>query len=391
MEVKKITIQQADILSQASKDKALQNDLNIKLTTTDPNIILNSLPDALKSKGIEKLPNIINKQISQIKNFIIPAITNLIISKLNIRPIILNFIIKKDFSKPAITKLGSDLGGELTSVDPKLIEDVFTGKINLKAISFEQRKLILTTLIILFPPSCPPQPVLKNIINTRNNLLGSLEKIAQILQTITVALTIASIGLRISKSILKTLRGIKLSILIVGKQLSLFVPPLRLPAGLQSALSEIDIVAEQQKYTLTGTPKIDKLESAINSVAPPIAVISTTINTAILLLRTLDIFLLKCLIENDIKDELTPISEDLQNISNRQEIAEETLNQTPYQGFIIEIEEVPFSPTVTRRKAVGINQSGIRLIETPLSFTTNNQTLIDELKLIIDRDNLKAY
>ena len=95
MEVKKITIQQADILSQASKDKALQNDLNIKLTTTDPNIILNSLPEALKSKGSEKLPNIINKQISQIKNFIIPAITNLIISKLNIRPIILNFIIKK--------------------------------------------------------------------------------------------------------------------------------------------------------------------------------------------------------------------------------------------------------------------------------------------------------
>lgn len=391
MEIKKINIQQADILSQASKDKALQNDLNIKLTTTDPNVVFNSLPNALKPKGIEKLPNIINKQISQIKNLIIPTITNLIISKLNVRPIVLNFVIKKDFSKPAIIKLGSDLGGELTSVDPKLIEDVFTGKINLKTISFEQRKSILATLIILFPPSCPPQPVLKNIINIRNNLLGSLEKIVQILQTITVALTIASIGLRISKSILKTLRGIKLSILIVGKQLSLFVPPLRLPAGLQSALSEIDIIAEQQKYTLTGTPKIDKLESAINSVAPPIAVISTTINTAILLLRILDIFLLKCLIENNIKDELTPISEDLQNINNRQEIAEETLNQTSYQGFIIEIEEVPFNPTVIRRKAVGINQSGIKLIETPLSFTTNPQTLIEELKLIIDRDNLKAY
>ena len=97
------------------------------------------------------------------------------------------------------------------------------------------------------------------------------------------------------------------------------------------------------------------------------------------------------MIENNIKDEPTPISEDLQNINNRQEIAEETLNQTSYQGFIIEIEEVPFNPTVIRRKAVGINQSGIKLIETPLSFTTNPQTLIEELKLIIVRDNLKAY
>ncbi len=62
-----------------------------------------------------------------------------------------------------------------------------------------------------------------------------------------------------------------------------------------------------------------------------------------------------------------------------------------YNGFTLDIVEEPFSPTVKRIKAVARNPQGIILLQTPLSFTTLSQVLITELKLIIDKSNLKAY
>ena len=90
-------------------------------------------------------------------------------------------------------------------------------------------------------------------------------------------------------------------------------------------------------------------------------------------------------------NSLIPISKEIKDIADAQIQADNTQNETTYQGFIIEIEIVPYTPTVDRRRALGKNQSGIVLIQTELSFTTDDQTLIDELKLIIGRDNLKAF
>ena len=66
------------------------------------------------------------------------------------------------------------------------------------------------------------------------------------------------------------------------------------------------------------------------------------------------------------------------------------LEISTYNGFILEIVEEQYSPTVKRVKAVAKNAQGIILLQTPPSFTTTPQVLIEELKLIIDSSNLKA-
>jgi hypothetical protein len=111
------------------------------------------------------------------------------------------------------------------------------------------------------------------------------------------------------------------------------------------------------------------------------AILSTDINSE------LDIFIKQC---NEYAN-LDSTSPEIDLIVSNQVQANISQNQNTYKGFVIEIEEVPYVPNVTRKRAVGKNQQGIVLIQTELSFTTNNQTLINELKLIIDRDNLKGY
>ena len=136
-----------------------------------------------------------------------------------------------------------------------------------------------------------------------------------------------------------------------------------------------------------GNSKLSKLIAIIGGASLVISIISQSILSAVESLKLIDFVLSTC----DPNNSLSPISHEINSIANTQLQSQKTQNQTSYNGFIIEIVEVPYTSTVTRRKAVGKNSQGIVLIETELSFTTNNQTLINELKLIIDRDNLKAY
>ena len=87
---------------------------------------------------------------------------------------------------------------------------------------------------------------------------------------------------------------------------------------------------------------------------------------------------------------LEPLNEYLINVKETYKNISKDIDRV-YQGFNLDIIEEQYSPTVKRIKAVAKNPQGIILLQTPYSFTTIPQILIDELKIIIDKNNLKAY
>jgi hypothetical protein len=227
---------------------------------------------------------------------------------------------------------------------------------------------------------CLPEAQLNSLITQRNNIVDTLNQIEKYLNLTTKAIGITSTVLTTLITTAQTLRGLKPAAIAATA-----ASPA--PGPFASLVLQINETLDNLKFDSLGNSKLNKLKIIIDSTATPIALTSKFISQAITTLDLIDIIIKKC----SPNSTLSSISQDLINITEAEVKASQTQNNITYKGFIIEIQEVPFSPTVNRRKAVGKNAQGISLIETPLSFTTISQILINELKLIIDRDNLKAY
>lgn len=225
---------------------------------------------------------------------------------------------------------------------------------------------------------CPAPTTLNQLIETRNNIVDQLNGIGNRLnlanttvQSLTSATNVAQTTINLANTVQTGLNLAAASGILLGPALGPVVANIN---NLQKIIEKV-------------LPLINSTNSALYGTSVPLGIISYVITQAISLLSLLDVLINFCSTETD--SPLTPVSDTIQQVTIRQ--VQANVDSGSYNGFVIEIEEVPFSPTVTRRKAVAFNQSGIALLETPLSFTTNEQTLINELKLIIDRDNLRSY
>ena len=237
-----------------------------------------------------------------------------------------------------------------------------------------------TALISAVNDLCLPARQLDLIILQRNNIVNKLNQIGTFLDTASITAGITSTVLDTLITTAKTLRILKPS-LIAADAAGGGIGPF---ASLALQANELlDVL----KFDSLGNSKLNKLKSIVDNTAAPISITSIFISKAISTLNSIDIVLKKC----SPNSTYLSISKDLNTINLRQSIAENTLNDATYKGFVLEVEIVPYTPTVNRRRAIGKNQSGIITIQTELSFTTDNSTLINEVKLIIDRDNLKAY
>lgn len=228
---------------------------------------------------------------------------------------------------------------------------------------------------------CVPQTTLDRLILERNALVGQLNSIGTSLDTITNSITGLNTFFNLAITTINIISASKTAVSLAAK----FLPTV--PGAVPSTLSDLEDIKNKLTFTNTGTSKLDKIQSSITTSAISISLVNGYILSIVNILNSLDTILTKC----SPNSTYIPISKGINDSADAQRQAEATLNQTTYNGFIIEIEEVPYTPTVKRRRALGKNQQGIVLIQTELSFTTNPQTLINELKTIIDRDNLKAY
>jgi len=240
-------------------------------------------------------------------------------------------------------------------------------------------------LIESFIAVCPSEGELNRIVRVRNNIVIQANAIGNLLSNVASSLQIASTFVGAVITIIGILRGAKIGTSLAAK----FLPIT--PGAVPSLLSDLDDFITNTTFDNEGNSRITPLKQQIDGIALPVSLITFYINRLISTLQILDNYIIDCQPTVNSEINLTPISKELTTISQIQEEADTSPNLSTYQGFIIEIEEVPFSTTVNRRRAVGKNQDGIVLIQTELSFTTIDQILINELKFAIDKDNLKAY
>ena len=242
-------------------------------------------------------------------------------------------------------------------------------------------KLPLENLLKQIPTdgTCPDPQTLQNIIDKRNNIVEFLNKFSTFLDTVIFTYTGVSVAFDVA---LSTITGLKLTKTTASGGVKILPTA---PGFVTALLSDLGDLTDNLTYNSLGESKLVKRKQDLDTLAIALNIVSSFVKNVVTILNSLDAALSLCLQPNQ---TLNPVSDNLQKILTDNQ---QSVDNSTYQGFIFKIEEVPFSPTVTRRKAVAFNQSGIPLIETPLSFTTNDRTLIDELKLIIDRDNLKAY
>jgi hypothetical protein len=238
----------------------------------------------------------------------------------------------------------------------------------------------ITSLTSQFTPgSCPDPAILQSIVEKRNNIVSKLNTVGKSLDIVTTTYTGVSSFLDVVLFSISNLRNIKTGLNQAAKLLPV------IPGAAVSAINDLSDVTDRLTFDNLGNSKLQQQKDRIDSLVIPIAIFSKIIQNIIASLNTLDTLILACN-SNALLDNISNVLIQTANNQNQADI-----NDGSYKGFTFQIEEVPFSSTVNRRKAIALNQQGIPVLESELSFTANNQTLIDELKLIIDRDDLKAF
>ena len=248
------------------------------------------------------------------------------------------------------------------------------------------QKLNITDINSL-PNTCPSPgviqqvtPILDNFIQDINNQTNAIDRLNQTVNS--------------SVDTLKTIKQIvdTLNITIpVATAIIQAIPPPGLPGAIVGAVDVLDSLRQKTLFDNNGNPRIPQLSTPLVGIVISISIYNAFLLEAVDKINKILELLKTCSQQSNTTINVSNFSPLVETIINTQNIITNTPLTFQYQDFILEIEEKDYTPTIKQYRAVGKNAQGIILISTPYSFTSTPQILIDELKFIINRDNLKAY
>lgn len=230
--------------------------------------------------------------------------------------------------------------------------------------------------------ACPSKEILEQAVSTRDVLNTELSKLGSYYKLTNEAISNLNNFLTGQLEAAKLIKNLN----IITSQAAKAIPtPPGVPGIIPASLNDLSILVDSIIFSTLGTPKLAKLKATVDSGLTLISLSSQTLLRLLEPLDILDLLLEKC------GQTLTPRPDSIKQLQQVYQTTTQNINSVNYKGFTLEIEEVPFSKTVNRRRAIGKNTQGIILIQTDLSFTTNPQILLDQLKFIIDSQNLKPF
>ena len=230
---------------------------------------------------------------------------------------------------------------------------------------------------MIMPSTCLPSDDLQKIVQLRNNMVDKINSTTKTIELLSTPIDILNTVVTTTSTILDTTKTARIAANVALGFLP--VTPGAAPAAINVLGDLINLL----------DPQIQTAKNSISSISGALNYTNEILFKLSILLKNIDSYLTGCGVE---ASDLSTTSDYLNAVEQQYtQVQESPTASQVYNGFTLDIVEEPFSPTVKRIKAVARNPQGIILLQTPLSFTTSSQVLIAELKLIIDRSNLKAY
>lgn len=342
----------------------------IQLDSKEENTIVIDLYDlgkiVLKSEEInlEEQTIELKSQIQEGENAVIENIAK---SQLGFEVKIASFFAKQKENLKAV--MLPFILGIIASFGPSIVNSILTNKKN-----------ALDDMV------CPDPEKIKRAIRMRNKLVRDLNKSYKIIRTVSKILNVTNallIGLRIGLSILQILTAIPTT-------------PFT-PFGLKEFYSGL-----VEKGFKISEDNLKKAKINITILSILVGTIGVVLGAILDLLNKLDFMLQSC--SEEINSETGEPNVSFIEINNElntyidsstnqiEDIIDPLTNKPlPYKGFTFEIKnDTSQNFQYPKRYAIARNIQGIQVLRSESSFASSPEILIEELKFVIDKDNLRA-